>query len=615
MLQIHILPIELRNKIAAGEVIERPASVVKELVENSIDAGAGDIRIEVLRGGKGLIKVTDNGAGMDRDDALLCLERHATSKLRDESDLFNIKTMGFRGEALPSIASVSRMKLITGLRNPPSHPPLGKGGQGGGGVSIEIEGGEIKEVRDHPSIGTTIEIRDLFFNTPARKKFLKSDSTELFHIIDAVTKEALSHWDISFSLFTEKRETMSLPRASDPRERILQIYGLEFLEGLMEVNNPPSSPISLRGESEGLLSKGGLKGITEKGGPAGVKLTAFITKGDNFRNSKAHQFIFINRRPVKDQSISHAVYSAYEGIVPHDQHPVFFLFIDMDPRKVDFNVHPTKREVRFENKQDIHSFVSSNLREAVRSERTQYVAQFSETPDWVVQRNNPPPFPHPPLKGGLGGVVTEAPDHIGQFSSENYVSEPAEFSYQPSLPFIYLGDTFIAMAGKGGLTLIDHHAAHERILYENLLKGIRLDSHQLLFPKQVRLSHKEYALIIENVNALHEMGMEIDDFGHDTLMIRALPDALKEADIRGILSDVAAALMEGVRPFQSVKEILAARIACHNSVRGKEILEREEFQKLLSGLETTENPDQCPHGRPTRIFVSLDELKKMFKRK
>lgn len=571
MPQIRILPVELRNKIAAGEVIERPASVVKELVENAIDAGSTEIRIEVLRGGKGLIKVDDNGAGMDSDDALLCLEPHATSKLRNEQDLFHITTMGFRGEALPSIASVSRMKLITGLKDAPS------------GVSLEIHGGQVEEIRESPSRGTTIEIRDLFFNTPARKKFLKSDSTELFHIIDSVTKEALSHWNIGFSLFTEKQETMDLPRASGPRERILQTYGPEFVEGLMEVSAEEQ----------------------------GVKMRTFATKGTGFRNTKSHQFIFVNRRPVKDQSVTHAVYAAYEGILPHDQHPVFFLFLEIDPRKVDFNVHPTKREVRFEDQQDIHRLVMTTLRDALRKERSNYTTPFSEAPEWAVPEN-PVPF-------GAQGHKPLSPSGYGGYGSsglaEDKSSGNVQLGYQPAVPFIYLGDTFVAAVGKGGLTLIDHHAAHERILYENLLKGINLDSHQLLFPRQVRLSHKEYAVLKENKGVLHEMGMEIDDFGHDTLLVRSLPEALKEADMRGILTDVAAALQEGIPPFRSIKELLAARIACHNSVRGKEILEREEFQRLLAGLETAENPDQCPHGRPTRIFISMDELKKMFKRK
>lgn len=553
MPQIRVLPPELRNKIAAGEVIERPASVVKELIENSLDAESTEITVEILHGGKGLIKVTDNGTGMDRDDALLCLERHATSKLKNEEDLFNIKTLGFRGEALPSIASVSRMRLTTGLKDAPS------------GISIEIHGSDVKETKEFPSHGTSIEVRDIFFNIPARKKFLKSDGTELFHIIDTVTKEALSHWETGFRLLTEKQETMNLPVAFSPRERITQIYGLEFIEGLLEVDNA---------------------------GHGGLKMTSYATKGENFRNNRAHQFIFINRRPVKDQTVSHAIYKAYEGILPQDKHPVFFLYIDIDPKKVDFNVHPAKREVRFAKKDEIHHFVVSGLREAIKRERSLYSAPFSEAPYPISIEN------HAPLS-----------------SSHGHVSEHLEFHYQPSLPFIYLGDTFIATAGKGGLTLIDHHAAHERILYEKLLGGLNLKSHPLLFPKQIRLSHKEYKVILESRDILHGMGMEVDDFGHDTLIVRSLPEELKEADLRGILMDVAATLMEGTQPFISLKEVLAAKIACHSSVRGKEILHQEEFQRLLSGLEQTENPDQCPHGRPTRILLSLDDLKKMFKRK
>jgi DNA mismatch repair protein MutL len=563
MPRVKVLPVELRNKIAAGEVIERPASVVKELTENSIDAGCSNITIEVLHGGKGLIKVADDGVGMEREDALLCLERHATSKLKDENDLFNITTMGFRGEALPSVASVSRMSLVSGP------------GDAASGVAIEISGGEIKEIKDFPARGTTVEVRDLFFNIPARKKFLKSDATELFHVIDAVTKEALSHWTVGFRLLTGKHETMSLVKAADARERIIQIYGLEFMEGLIETGSERP----------------------------GMKLTAFVTKGDNFRNSRSHQYIFINGRPVKNQTISHAVYMAFEGILPRDKHPVFFLFLDVDPKRVDVNVHPTKREVRFENKDEIHRFVAAVLREAIRKERTEYIEPFTEAP------SSSSPF----VRGE--GLVAESAPTAYQSPSQSLSSEPLELGYRPFLPFIYLGDTFIAMAGKGGLTLIDHHAAHERILFESFLKRVNLNSHALLFPKQVKLSHKEYRVVLDNKGLLEELGMEIDDFGHDTLIVRSLPDSLKDADLRGILSDIASALLEGIQPFSSLQELLAARIACHSSVRGKEILHQEELQRLLSNLEKTENPDQCPHGRPTRIFLSLDDLKKLFKRK
>jgi DNA mismatch repair protein MutL len=560
MPQITILPPELRNKIAAGEVIERPASVAKELIENAIDAAGTEIRIEILRGGKGLIKVSDNGTGMGREDALLCILPHATSKLKTENALFDIRTMGFRGEALASIAAVSRMRLITGLRDSLS------------GVMMEVQGGEVKEMRDSPAIGTTVEVRDIFFNTPARRKFLKSEGTELLHIIDTITKLALSHWETGFRLLTDTHETMNLPRALDLRERIMQIYGHEFLEGL------------LRFEGSG----------------AGITMEGFVSKGTNFRNSRSHQFICINRRPVRDQTISYAVYKAYQGLLPQNKHPVFFLSLSLDPRTVDFNVHPAKREVRFENKEEIFRVVHSTLRKSIREERTAYSAPFAEAPEWAAS----------------GEPATAAFSYKMELPrNEEQVSEHAELSYQPVLPCLYLGDTFVATAGKGGLTLIDHHAAHERILYEHFLKGIRLNPCQLLFPRQVRLSHKEYTVILTHRDLLHAMGIDVDEFGHDTVIVRSIPESLDKCDLRGILADVAAAVMDGVEPQKSLKEEVAARIACHSSVRGKALLSQEELQRLLSDLEETENPDQCPHGRPTRIFFTLEDLKKMFKRK
>jgi DNA mismatch repair protein MutL len=561
MPQIKILPSYLRNKIAAGEVIERPASVVKELIENAIDAGSTEIKIEVLFGGKRLIRVSDNGNGMDKEDALLAFERHATSKLRTEDDLFNINTMGFRGEALPSIASVSKIKLVTGLKSSSL------------GVSLEIYGSDVKEIKDSPFIGTSVEVRDLFFNTPARKKFLKTTTTEFFHIIDVVTKEALSHWELGFCLATDNKNTLNIPLSSGPKERIIQIYGNDFFDNLMEVS----------AEKEGMSIK------------------SFVSKVENFRNTKSHQFIFINKRPIKDQSISHAVYTAYEGILPRDKHPVFFLFLDINPRKIDFNVHPTKREVRFEDKESVYRFVNNTLREAIKEKRTEYVKQFTEIP--AMDYSKPLDTLHP------------SPFSTSTAANASLVSEKLELAYKPYLPFIYLGDTFIAVSGKGGLTLIDHHAAHERILYEKFLKGINLNSHLLLFPRQIKLSYKEYKVIIENMHILRDFGIEVDDFGHDTVIVRSLPDALREADIRGILSDIASYINHGISPGKTLKEALASRIACHSSIRGKIILNQEEISNLITDLEKTEHPDQCPHGRPTRIFFSSDDLKKMFKRK
>jgi len=554
---IKILPIDVRNKIAAGEVIERPASVVKELIENSIDAGSTEIKIDVLYGGKRMIKVSDNGGGMDGDDALLCFERHATSKLEREDDLFEIRTLGFRGEALPSIASVSKVKLVTGLKG------------AGAGVSIELHGGEVKEKREAPFSGTSVEIRDLFYNMPARKKFLKSNQTELFHIIDTVTKEALSHYGIHFILMTENRETMLLPRALGLKERIMQVYGEEFSAGLAEVS-------------------------AERGG---MHMNAFISKTDNFRNSRSHQFLFVNGRPIKDQSLGHAVYASYEGILPADRHPIFFLYLTLEPGSVDFNVHPAKREVRFAEKEMVYRFVYGSLREIVRAGRKEYTGPFLEPRDAGVPNAAATYFPSSFLP--VGGAV----------------SEVAELAYRPELPFVYLGDTFIAFSGRGGLTLMDHHAAHERVLYERFLRRVGLQPRPLLFPLPVKLSHKEYRALLDSKGLLEEFCIELDDFGHDSVVVRTVPADLGDADIRGVLADAASALMGDVHPGASLKESLAARIACHSSVRGKAVLNREEFSRLLADLEETEHPDQCPHGRPTRIFYSLDDLKKLFKRK
>ncbi len=538
--------------------MERPASVAKELIENSIDAGSTEIRIEVLAGGKRLIKVSDNGSGMEREDAILCFERHATSKLSGEDDLFNIRTLGFRGEALPSIASVSKVKLVTGLR----------GSQAG--AAIELHGGEMRDSRESSFSGTSLEVRELFFNTPARKKFLKSTTTEVLHIIDVVTKEALSHCGVHFMLLTDGRENMLLPKASGIRERIMQIYGDEFAGGLAEVSASQQ----------------------------GMGLHAFISKSGNFRNSRSHQFIFINSRPIKDQSVTHAVYGGYEGILPGDKHPIFFLFLELDPQKVDFNVHPTKREVRFEEKEMIYRFVNSCVREAVKNERKNFTGPFLEPPGGKEERFESAyqPSSTPVFQGTM-------------------VSENTGLAYKPELPFIYLGDTFIALSGRGGLTLIDHHAAHERVLYERLLRSVGLQPSRLLFPQQVKLSHGEYKVLLENISLLLEMGIEMDDFGHDTILVRSVPHDLGDADLRGMLSDAASVFTGEPRRGMSLKESIAARIACHSSVRGREILNREEVSELLADLEQTEHPDQCPHGRPTRIFYSLDDLKKMFKRK
>jgi len=342
----------------------------------------------------------------------------------------------------------------------------------------------------------------------------------------------------------------------------------------------------------------------------GMELSAFVSSSANFRNTKSHQYIFLNRRPIKDASVSHAVYKAYEGVLPPEKHPVFFIFLTVDPGRVDFNVHPTKREVRFEDKEAIYRFINIRLRDRIKEDRTEYVKQFAEAP----------------IEDGSEEVSKEV---FGTPSFQRYLSSDTsslaqggfvasgnlELSYRPSLPFIYLGDTFIAVSGRGGLSIIDHHAAHERVLYEKLLSGAKTIPRQLLFPKQVRVSGKEYRVLLENREMLNNFGFEVEDFGSSTVIVRTVPEELDEADLPAMLSDIAAGFIDPNTSFQSLKDNIAARIACHSSIRGKKILSQEELSGLLEDLEKTGHPDQCPHGRPTRIFYSLHDLSKLFKRK
>jgi DNA mismatch repair protein MutL len=556
MPRIILLPDDLKNKIAAGEVVERPAAVMKELIENSIDAGATAVELEVGQGGRRLLRVSDNGEGMKREDALLCIKRHATSKLCSEEDLFNIMTLGFRGEALPSIASVSRMRIDTAPRG------------SGSGVSLRVEGGEVGEVREAPSSGTVIEVRDLFFNTPARAKFLKRASTELAHIIDAATRLSLSHPWISFKLKVDGQETMHLPKASGIRERVSQLYGVEFLEGLVESG----------AEAPGMAMK------------------AFVSRPDNLRRTRANQMLFVNRRAVRDPTLSHAINGAYEGLVLGDRYPMYFLFLELDPGEVDFNVHPTKKEIRFGNGEAVHRFVRRGIMDSLAGRAGPSPSPADETGARPAGADYPFSGPLPPRA---------APG----------VSEAVSLSYRAELPFIYLGETFVAVAEAGGLSIIDHHAAHERILYERLLGGVDLKSSRLLFPRQVRLSRKEHVVVMEHKEMLHQMGIELEDFGHDTVLVRALPEAMDGSDLGGILSDAAEEMLAGGKPGEHLLEAVAARVACHSSIRGKKALSAEWLAALIRDLEKAANPGQCPHGRPTRVSYGIDDLRRIFKRK
>ena len=575
MSRISILPDVLINKIAAGEVIERPASIVRELMDNSIDAGATRIDVEALYGGKKFIKVSDNGEGMDREDALLCFQRHATSKITSEDELFHVSTLGFRGEALSSISSVSKVTLTTSKANSDI------------GVNMEIAAGRNREVSDAPPVkGTTVEIRDIFYNTPARRKFLKTVPTELSHIIETVIQKAFACPEIAFSLTHNNSELLNVRAASGLKERFNQLYGEEMAAEFLDVTK----------------------------GSKAIKVSGFTSSADFTRASRSHQFIFVNRRPVKNPTVNHAVYNAYRDIISKDRHPAYFLFLEVDPENVDVNVHPSKREVKFERPDEIHRFIGAAIYEALN-------------PGYEIDVSSPATF------GGSGfrrlpGHQYPRQDNPAVSESVSAVSDNSQTDFFTSgispdvRSFFHIGESFIATVTDDGLVIVDQHAAHERILYERFMKKTSIEAEPLFLPLRIELPVKEYNLIIKHKDFLKGFGLDTEEFGGNSLIVRTMPKELGKTDIRGLLIDIAAGILEegtsGIKNDLTEERLLksiAARMACHKSVRGSEILNNEELSKMMSDLDKAAEADKCPHGRPTKIYLSLDNLKKMFKRK
>lgn len=574
MSHISILPDSLINKIAAGEVIERPASIVRELLDNSIDAGATQIDVEALHGGRKLIRVSDNGCGMSRNDALLCFKRHATSKIRSEEDLFNITSMGFRGEALSSIAAVAKVTLTTAQPDAAS------------GVTVEIGANQRHAVKDAPPVqGTTIEVRDIFYNTPARRKFLKSIPTELSHIIEAVIQKAFAFPHIAFSLQHNQSELVSAMSAAGLNERFAQLYGDEMAGEFLRIAR----------ESDTL------------------KVSGFTLMPDKARATRNHQFIFVNRRPVKNASVNHAVYAGYEEQLPSGRHPSYFVFLEVDTKRVDVNVHPAKREVRFERPDEIHRIVRAAVFEALNPGVSVDVSD--------AHRPGFRGYGRPGISGQPEGAAIVS-DQQSSFTT----AEPHDFFstglLKDTRPFFHVGESFFACAGDGGLLIIDQHAAHERIMYEKLLRKTDLESLPLFLPMRVELPVRDYHLILKHESLLRDMGIEIDDFGGSSVVVRAMPKELHRADMKGLLIDVASAMLEkdtsGIEEESGERRLtkeIAARLACHKSVRGRDPLTNEELNRLINDLNQCDIPDRCPHGRPTKILLSLEDLRKMFKRK
>ena len=622
--KIKILPENLTNKIAAGEVVERPASVAKELVENALDAGSKEVVVEIESGGRRLIRVSDTGSGMSREDALLALERHATSKIACDEDLFSLSTLGFRGEALPSIASVSRLTISTRTSDNVE------------GTEIYAEGGRIKEVKGcGMAAGTVIAVRNLFFNTPARLKFMKSPETEGGHVGELLTRLAISRPAVRFSYLNDGKIVFRALDA-DLKERVATMLGRSIAASLY--------PITY--EAAG-----------------GLKVTGLVAAPECNRSAASHLYTYINGRFIKDKVVQHAILQAYRNFLERGRYPVVAVFIEIPPGEVDVNVHPTKHEVRFREQGKVHDAiqgaVESVLKETPWLKREQQkeggVPQERETfplaaarvepmapmerapsevsaarvaevrellvdyqprPQPPLRCYSPPPLPQKPAAEGCGSA-----QFAGAVSIVEVVREDGEEAgYFSSLSVIGQFNASYILCQQGtDLVLIDQHAAHERVAFERLkaeFAGREIDSQGLLFPETMELSFRESAALLENIGELARLGFALEEFGGKTWLLKGVPQVLAGTEylrtVRDILEELGS--LSRSRTFSDVQEDILARIACHSVVRGRRTLSQQEIVALFSQMDQTDFSSNCPHGRPVMQRITLAEMEKMFKR-
>src|SRR6478672_1502098 len=588
MSRIRLLPEILASQVAAGEVIERPASVVKELVENSIDAGARKIEVSIRRGGISLIRVVDDGCGMDRDDALLSLERHATSKIRTADDLAAIATLGFRGEALPSIASVSRFRLTTREPNAVA------------GTEIIVAGGKIETVRDGGEApGTQIEVRSIFYNLPARRKFLRSENTESRNLEHQLHLQATGHPEIAFVFVRDERVIFQLPAAPSLLDRIRDLHGKELVDRLLPVEEQANdSMIRIRG----LI------------GQAGVS-----------RQTRAQQLVFVNGRAVENAVLSAALREGYHTALMKGQYPVTFLFVELDPAAVDVNVHPAKREVRFRDPNGVREAVVGAVRRTLESGRR----------EWQEQFRAPGAAPIPP-RSTIPAATIEPQSSMTETTplpsfevrpNESLVSrwEPQTAATTPPREQQFqiigvLNKLYVLMENQDGLVLVDQHAAHERILFEELRRRMEeqgVPSQRLLLAQTFELAPRDADWIDQNMDVLQKMGIGIESFGPNTFKIESLPGFLNVTDgaqfMRKVIDDLKSA-SDRSSPLRLGEEMIAKSV-CRHAVKANDPLRYLEVEKLIQDLLECDLPYCCPHGRPTMIQISNAELEKKFGRK
>jgi DNA mismatch repair protein MutL len=599
---IRTLPPQLINQIAAGEVVERPASVIKELVENSLDAGARHIEIEIEQGGIKRLRVRDDGVGIAQQELNLALSRHATSKVSQFEDLESLQSMGFRGEALPSISSVSRLRLIS------RHQDADR--------AWEVNGdGSEQTLQSKPAAhpqGTSVEVRDLFYNTPARRKFLRTEKTEFGHIQALVQRLALARFDVGFTLQHNRRAIFSLPPCDDQQQRekrLVELLGRQFLEQALPIQEQVGDFL----------------------------LSGWVARPGFSRSQADMQYFYVNQRMIRDKLVTHAVRQGFQDVLYHGRHPAYVLFFNLDPQKVDVNVHPTKHEVRFRDSRSVHDFIFRALHRLLAETRPQPSAESPQTDSVaLLQPATAPQVPlgrryATPRQQGLDWRLAERPAaYQAGFSAQQPVSpdhsgvdtdrEPAEQTVPPlGYALAQLHGIYILAQNQNGLILVDMHAAHERITYERLKQRYHGDgiSHQpLLVPISVSVSCREADLAEDALDVLQQMGFEVSRSGRESLAIRSIPSMLQGADPEKMLRDILSDLIEhgsSQRVKEEIDQVLAT-IACHGSVRANRRLELDEMNALLRDMEATERSDQCNHGRPTWTELSLAELDRLFLR-
>ncbi len=594
--KIKILPQPIANRIAAGEVVSRPESAVKELIENSIDAGADEITLIIKDSGKTLIQVIDNGYGMNEDDALLCFQRHSTSKISEPEDLDCIKTLGFRGEALASICSVSQIELKTKTKDSDI------------GTLIKIEGNELTEKSETACpVGSNISVKNLFFNTPARRNFLKSNQTEFKHIYETFIKLAVSHPDIAFKFINNDSELFNLGK-SDLLNRLDEIYAENISSSLLNI---------------------------ESGNPV-ISVKGYIAKPNFVRKSKQDQFFFLNNRFINSKSLNYAVYSAYDRLIEKGNYPAFFIFIEIDPYKVDVNVHPSKLEVRFEEENAVFGFIRNAVKEALKKSDLTFELGFDNTlslPDKdekIVHTDYPAKsfsgtgkktvniFEMPSEKedknvksSNNDGDLPEDDRHQNVFEHrKKNESEPFNvWQYQ---------NKYVMCQTETGLMILDQHAAHERIIYEKAVKMMKTHSsfsQQLLIPLKIKLTKLDYQLCVNLIDELKDLGFNINFKGNDLIEVTGIPFDVKIGEEHKILEDILNQFKEYEMKLNLEKrDNIAKSFACKSAIKTGDKLAKTEMLNLIDSLFACDMPYVCPHGRPTVVRISTDELDKRFSR-